>query len=279
METPSDTPTTADYPPPVDQLLTIGEPASVPAQDWPSFRQLGIGSEHIPALIRMATDTALHQADAGSAEVWAPTHAWRALGQLRAAAASEPLLALFEALEDDDWAMEELPDVYGLIGPAAIPALAAYLADNSHSEWAHITAISCLEAIGKTHPDARDGCVAALTHHLEGFADNDSSENAFAVLSLTELAAQEAAPLIARAFAAGSVDESIMGDWDDVQAELGLKPRGEELQPPRGPEPLPEPRGDILPPSPTKKRHRHGAVHHKTKQKMAKQSRKKNRRR
>src|SRR5579864_7878643 len=47
-------------------------------------------------------------------------HAWRALGQLRAVEAVEPLLELFDRLEDDDWVHEELPAVFGLIGPARI---------------------------------------------------------------------------------------------------------------------------------------------------------------
>ncbi len=34
----------------------------------------------------------------------------------------------------------------------------------------------------------------------------------------------EAAPTIERAFAADRVDETIAGDWDEVQASLGLRP-------------------------------------------------------
>lgn len=34
----------------------------------------------------------------------------------------------------------------------------------------------------------------------------------------------ESASIIERAFAADCVDESIPGDWEDVQVELGLKP-------------------------------------------------------
>ena len=71
------------YAPPVDQLLTFGEEWSKP-DDWPDYLALGLGSEHIPDLIRMATNEELEEADDGSAEVWAPIHARRALGQLQA---------------------------------------------------------------------------------------------------------------------------------------------------------------------------------------------------
>ena len=39
-----------------------------------------------------------------------------------------------------------------------------------------------------------------------------------------ELEAVEAAPLMERAFVANLVDESLRGDWEEVQMDLGLKP-------------------------------------------------------
>src|SRR5258707_7875891 len=124
----------ASYQPPVARLLTMGDSERIAPEQWPDYHELGIGPEQIPDLIQMATDEALNEADSESTEVWAPVHAWRALGQLRAVEAVEPLLELFDRLEDDDWVHEELPVVFGLIGPAALPALAAYLADLSHTD-------------------------------------------------------------------------------------------------------------------------------------------------
>ncbi len=107
---------TNSYARPVDQLLTYGEGQIVSPDDWPHYLELGLGPEHIPDLIRLATDEELIWDDSDRLEVWAPLHAWRALGQLRAKEAIEPLLSLFEPLEENDWAMEELPDVLGMIG-------------------------------------------------------------------------------------------------------------------------------------------------------------------
>ena len=76
------------YAPPVDKLLTYGdahEHGGKP-QAWPEYLELGIGPEHIPDLIRMATDEELRWADSESLEVWAPIHAWRTLGALHAEA-------------------------------------------------------------------------------------------------------------------------------------------------------------------------------------------------
>lgn len=76
--------TSDSYPPPVDKLLTFGDCRKLPER--PNYLELGLGPEHIPALIRMATSEELNHADSESSEVWAPVHAWRALGQLRAEA-------------------------------------------------------------------------------------------------------------------------------------------------------------------------------------------------
>jgi Protein of unknown function (DUF1186) len=275
---------TASYPPPVDKLLTYGDCRNIHWPDGTNYLELGFGPEHIPDLIRMAKDPELRWAYSDTLEVWAPIHAWRVLGELHAEAAIEPLLSLFEdSDEDDDWVMEELPEVYGMIGPAALPAITAYIADVSHNEWARITAASSLEKIAKWHPEAREVCITALTEQLKLFEENEPTFNAFLINDLIELKALEAAPVIKQAFGAGCVDESIQGDWEDVQYELGLK----------GPEenaPIPLWRLDALSgtaindagrtltraPLP-KPSHEHNQK--KAKNKMAKQSRKKNRKR
>jgi len=121
---------TTDYSPPVDKLLTYGDCRDL--RKWPDYLELGLTQEHVPELIRMAIDDDLNWADSDSLEVWAPIHAWRALGQLKAEEAIEPLMELFHELEDSDWVGEELPVVYGMIGPEAIPQLATYLSDTSY---------------------------------------------------------------------------------------------------------------------------------------------------
>jgi HEAT repeat protein len=274
---------TSSYSTPVDQLLTYGEGQLASPRDWPNYLELGLGSEHIPDLIRMATDNQLSTADQESLEVWAPLHAWRTLGQLHAEAAIEPLLSLFETLEDDDWVTQELPDVFGMIGPAALPALTTYLADSSHNESALISAISCVKNIATSWPEARSTCVALLIEQLELFSENEPGVNGFLILALVELQAKEAAPLMERAFAADCVDLIVMGDWEDVQVELGLK-SAEEIEQIRS-ERLPE----VLLPSTehsmtfsdvsSRSRRERVAVQKKAKSKMAKQSRKKNRKR
>src|SRR5260370_12829201 len=168
---------TTTYAPPVDKLLTLGEPQPFAPDNWPNYLELGIGPEHIPDLIRMATDHEIRsiepkEGEEEEPEFWAPIHAMRALGQLHAEAAIEPLVHLLGELEHDEWMREELPSVFGLIGPAAIPALAAYLADTSHELYPRGYAAHGLEEIGNWHPQRRSEALPALSQHLASFEPN-----------------------------------------------------------------------------------------------------------
>ncbi len=264
-----------NYSPTVAKLLALGDTHEGP--EWPNYLELGLSTEHIPELISLATNTDLYWSEAEGPEVWAPVHAWRALGQLRAEAAIEPLLPLFHELIDSDWASEELPEVYGLIGPSAIPALARYGADPSHGLWPRLAATHGLERIAVHYSTARPTCVAALSHQLEQFRTNEPEFNGFLISFLIELKAIEAAPLIERAFAANQVDLSIVGDWEDVQVALGFiaaretpRPRYHHFQPP------------FIPPvaeTKAKSSAEKAAAKAKAKRKQAKASRKKNKQR
>ena len=211
---------------PVSQLLTYGDCLKLPR--WPEeldYLPLGFGSEHIPDLIRMVLDDDLYWANSDSLEVWAPVHAWRVLGQLRAEAAVEPLLTRLHHIddEDSDWVGEELPDVFAMIGAAAIAPLHTYLIDPLHDTWACVAAAESLGRIGKVHPEARNACADVLTGVLEEFENNDRTVNAFIISNLLDLKAVQTAQLMERAFAADAVDLSVSGDWEEVQIQMGWK--------------------------------------------------------
>jgi hypothetical protein len=213
--------TAEQYPPPVGSLLALGE-ATARAPEWPNYLELGLGPEHVPDLIRLASDRELFWAEEESDAVYGPIHAWRALGQLRAEAAVEPLIRAMANDPDSDWIGEEFPQVFASIGPAAIPALAAFLAESEEDVWSRITAVTSLEAVAKAHPDTRDAVVAAMTRQLAKIEENGPELNGFLINSLTDLGAAEAAPIMEQAFAAEAVDESIRGDWEEIQLALGL---------------------------------------------------------
>ena len=225
---------TQSYLPPVDQLLTYGDCTKLLKQkNSPDYvSELQLSAEHVPELIRMAVDKKLLWADGDGLEFWAPVHAWRALGQLRAEAAIEPLISLFDYDPEDDWVGIELPRTLGKIGAAAIPALQVYLADQSRSYRERAVANDALKEIGRHAPELRAEVVAVLIQELEHFKQNSALLNGFILGSLLDLDAVEAAPVIERAFAANRVDETIVGDWGDVQVDLKLKTRAELPQSP-----------------------------------------------
>jgi hypothetical protein len=169
------------YTQPVDQLLRLGDARD--RREWPDYLSLGVDFQHVPDLIRMATDPALNDAHSGSPEVWAPAHAWRTLAQLHAAEAAEPLTQLFRRMHEnyDDFVGEDLPQAFGVLGPAAIPALAAYLANSRNHPLACGAAAHSLKEIGMGHSEARGACVAALADQLGRYAEQDPALNGFLI--------------------------------------------------------------------------------------------------
>ncbi len=218
------------YHPPVKQLLSLGEPQRGVVLDYAG---LGLSLNDVPALIRMATDYQLHNGPQDSPIVWAPVHAWRALAQLRAEEAIAPLVELFRRADEDidDWINADLPEALARFGAPMLAPVADFLANPAHGEWARVAAADAIGCAGKTNPESRADCVARLTAQLEKFAEQTETLNAFLISPLWDLRAVEAMPVVERAFASGRVDESVLGDVEDVQIEFGLKTKREH--PPR----------------------------------------------
>ena len=124
------------YTEPVSRLLTVGRPLA--KREWRTYRELGIGPEHIPELLAMMTDLDLHFGG-DSKEKWAPVHAWRALAGLHVTEAIDPFLTLLPRLREAGEAKritENAPEFFATIGPAALPTLLACLNDQDQSLFA-----------------------------------------------------------------------------------------------------------------------------------------------
>ncbi len=190
---------------------------------WPNYvEEVGLTPEHVPELIRMMADEALNEAGEDSLEVWAPVHAWRSLGQLRAEEAVEPLLTTLFKNRDADWEREEIPCVLGLIGESAITPLTTYLAKRRHKEWTRISATESIERIAKSNPELKARCLEVLAHQLKDYVRGPRSLNGFLVSSIVELEGTDYAELMGEAYGAGRVDETICGTWPNVQIDMGL---------------------------------------------------------
>ncbi len=213
----------------------------------------------------MAADPALHGAPERDRAGWAPVHAWRALGQLGAPGAAEPLLDLLEARIDSGWVADEVPDVLAYIGAPSIPGATLLLFDEGRTEDVRIAAARVLAGVAQEHPERRDECAAVLAKQLEDWAHQGRALNGWLVMMLADLGEEGAAPTMEAAFAAGVVETMVCGTWDDVQVHLGLLP--EDALPPGD-----SARERTAPPSAASARERR-------KRKEARQARKRNRNR
>jgi hypothetical protein len=267
----------ADYGPPLDQLFRI-RPLEFGNPEHLDYRALGIGGADVEGLIRMAADDRLHDAPPDSTYLWAPVHAWRALGQLGAAEAVEPLLELLDRLEDDDWVGEELPAVFAAIGEPAVAPLRAYVADGSAYLWGRASAVSALQEIAARHAHLREGVVSGFAAHLRKAYRHDATLNGFVVAALVDLGAAEAAPEMEGAFHADLVDISIAGDWEEVQIGMGLLEERTTPAPRLYFDPPPPPEITIVPP-PRTDAPKPDASKAAGKRKEARKARKRNRRR
>jgi len=99
--------------------------------------------------------------------------------------------------------MEEMPDVFAMIGPVAPARNDGVYRNHSHDEWHGFVRLNVLRKIGLAWPEARFSvhCVS-LQKQLELFEENEYDVNAFLIKALVQLQATEMAPLIERAFAA-----------------------------------------------------------------------------
>lgn len=211
------------YSPPVSDLLEVG----YSALDLDYAVHFGLTPGHVAELIRLACDPELNDPDSEGDAVWGPVHAWRALGEMRAADAVAPLTALLETLAGEDYS-SDLGRSIARIGAPALPHLLTLARDQGRGSSIRMLAACALADLPSEAAEARAEAVAALIDLVE--LDSDSDVVGAATNALLEFKAVEAAPAIERALADGRLDVSDCGDWEDVQIELGLLQ--ERLTPP-----------------------------------------------
>lgn len=160
-----------------------------------------------------------------------PVTAWRALADLKAGAAVQPLIDMLLELNDqyDDWTQEELPHVFGKIGESAIKPLTD-LAEDVHSpEFMRCLAVTGLCCVATYHPETRERLVTLQIGMLDAARADDLQLNTTLMYDLVELQAVEAAESIERAFAGNLLDVGMLGDWEDVRRKLGVAGLGLEM--------------------------------------------------
>ncbi len=206
----------------IDILFTLGD-LNCAAHQWPDYLQYGFNNSDITALIEIAGDKALHQADADSNDIWAPLHAWRTLGQLRSDQATLPLIKLFDELVEDDWALYELPVVLGMIGESAVAPLAELLNTPELDEFTHVMAVDALHEVVVHHPKQRDAVLARYQDYLKQPDTSLPTLNGLLIGRLCELKASELIDDIRTLYGKACVDVSCAGDLEEVEIKLGFR--------------------------------------------------------
>ncbi|MDX1993946.1 MAG: hypothetical protein SF029_16280 [bacterium] len=228
-----------EYTDPVAKLLTLGEPR-VGLEHWGIYFDLGIRREHIPALIQMVGDDALYEAESDSPSVWAPVHAWRALGNLKAKEAVEPLLReLWRGEDGDDWMQAEFGFVMMMIGAPAIPALNIYLnPEPLHGTLPRIAVIWSLINIATQDDRLRIAVGEIFRQQLEKYERHYPIVNAYLAFGLVLTTdPEDSAELVSQAALAKRIDvetfdnlmsrmAEIIGEDDDLGEDEEWEPGG-----------------------------------------------------
>jgi len=158
---------------------------------------------------------------------WARFHVLRALIELRAPGVARLLLdCLRDSDEDDHTISEDCIETIPTLDPAECAIVIAELRDrptSKHYNWRANTLTEIVENIATEHPALRDACLDAIRKQLQNHPANNPTYNGFLVDALLHCKAVEFAPLIEQAYTAGTVDEDICGDLEDVQIALGLR--------------------------------------------------------
>lgn len=226
----------APYSYPVSQLLTLGqffEEVDGRPETWKEYTKLGLDHRHIPELIAVVADDALHN---GYGLVpFAPVHAWRILGALKATEALPALVSLLRRIDDDfdDWIATELPCVLGQMGGRSVDVLAPFAADGHNGSFARGGACRAMGEVASVHAEQRGRCLQILMTLLRSFEDNEQTLNTEIVSVLLDLNAVESIDLIREAYAKDCVDLDCVGDLEDIEIALGLRAE-RETAPKRG---------------------------------------------
>jgi uncharacterized protein YecA (UPF0149 family) len=155
---------------------------------------------------------------------WMPVHTVKMLGII---ADPQTLPQLINALVlanemGNDWIMEDLPTVFGRIGPPAIEPLIEFIQahrGDSEFHWPRIDAADGLVAIAMHHPRERERVLSFL-HGL--FSESEDMEFlGFVAIYLLDLNDPSSFPVLEEAFNKGLIDEEFVRREDSQQDREG----------------------------------------------------------
>jgi hypothetical protein len=182
------------------------------------------GQDAVEPLIGLVTDYQGYGPEEDSRSFWATYHAIRLLGELRAAEAVGPIMALLD--EDDDYVAEYLPESLARIGEPAIEPLREALFAPDADVYGLARAANALTKMAELYPEYRTDVLGMIRERLDADIPNDDpyTLRGFLISDLANARAVEAVSSIRRAFEEDLVDESVI-DLETVEALVG-RPEG-----------------------------------------------------
>ncbi|MFA6714237.1 MAG: hypothetical protein WC082_01495 [Victivallales bacterium] len=156
--------------------------------------------------------------------------AWRAAAAVNITEAVRLMLELLDNAEklkiESDLLMTDLEQAGKMADKAAIVFLCDFIQIKTYGDYTTISAVDCLACAAKNNHDMENIVKDAMAKRFMDYENNSSSLNAFLIDGLTDLEAVELAETMERAFAAGKVDESHVGIWEDIRYKLGVPGMG-----------------------------------------------------
>jgi hypothetical protein len=215
---------------PIARVLELGEcQLRRDESKWRDYPALGLTEAHIPELIELATYEGTAETsprDEWEVKSWAQVHAWRALGQLKAAAAVQPLVDLLLRTNEehgDEWIESEVPIALGMIGRAALLPLINLLLRESAGHFPRLCAADSLHCLAGRHPGLRLSVIHSLARQIERFETYEAELNAFVAVFLMDLDEEQSTRSV---IVEGLRRESI--NRDIIEDLLGIVP-GDDL--------------------------------------------------
>lgn len=210
----------------VQAFAPLGEPTD--NQPWLDYARYGITTADALTLVELVADESFFDSDGD--DCWIPLHAWRALKALMPVGLHE-LIGIFDVLVEDDWALEEIPQVIAAAKAEAIAPLFASLMDEENDELVRMFSADCLSEVVKATPVLRAIAVEKLATALQNLAVDDAALAGIVVAALMNLKAVEAIGAIRLAYQENRVDWNICGDLEDVELDLGLRTQRDTPRP------------------------------------------------
>jgi hypothetical protein len=202
----------------IKALAPLGEPKD--NKPWRDYSGYGLTAADASTLVALVADNRFLESE--GADYWVPLHSWRALQHLMPAGLHE-LIGIFDVLAEDDWAIDEVPQVIAAAQHTAIEPLVAYVMDVRNDTFAIPLALASLTEIGLRHKPLRQRVIEGLVYCLQHTGAQDYGLNGLIVGELVSLKATNAMESIRVMFAHELVDWTVCGDLEDVELGMGLR--------------------------------------------------------